>query len=90
MRWLIIVFDESRVHCWCSVRCLMVGHGCHGAKQWMGLRWVCLVQVHTPEAGPGWFTVPTQYKGAGPVVDVERVFVDVCAAVGIAEFAETE
>jgi hypothetical protein len=56
----------------------------------MGLRWVCLLHVHAPEAGSGRFAVSPQHERAGLVVDVERVFVDDRVAVGIAEFAETE
>ncbi len=72
----------------------MLGQGrCGGARQlekWMGLRWVCLLQIHAPEAGSSRFPVSTQHERVGLVVDVERVFVDDRVAVGTAEFAETE
>jgi hypothetical protein len=56
----------------------------------VGLRWVCLLQVHAPEAGARRFAVAAQHQSAGLVVDVESVFVDDCVAVRITELAKTE
>ena len=43
-----------------------------------------MLEVYAPEAGSGRLAVAPQHESAGLVVDVERVFVDVRVAVGIA------